>query len=551
MEQATEMVEHAKETITEMVYGAPTPEPLPRLQPFKAPLYKSAHGKEWLLSERDQLRLNTLHTDLTQRLQDAYGETAVMIPKLGHLDNKKKFEAWTNSGSASARIPTSSSIDTPLKVSGSQSARGPAVYSKSSETTPRRLTTPGVTPRTKNWGSDALCSRRGASFKTRQQSPFHAPSGPDKGERSRRSGKESANPADPSEMIQEEEPPRDPPGIQGWNDDERVETEQEEDGEEEEEKERPRQGVSFDSRMPNSQLRTPPGSGTAKPASKEESARRSSKEGNTPRSSRERSSVSPRAPVLTDAEPICGLNWEELDAEPTEGTQITLTKGKLSDALLSGKNTFTEDELESFMIKGLDWNSFVEVNGKWYRPSSKIQENLEAPGLFWQEIEEEPTDGHKFVNEKFSAALASGKTTFSQYEIDSFGLKGLSWKSYTTGRSFQTMNGQWFRTVTWDVAHSAEGFQEPAFDANKAMKAAAKAAQAQSQAALAAMTEGLRRFLSTMALCVEMCVEDSLGLDTVKRRARRVAAGWIPTMEEEWRAWQEKRERRQRTRWTF
>ena len=56
MEQATEMVEHAKETITEMVYGAPAPEPLPRLQPFKAPLYKSAHGKEWLLSERDQLR---------------------------------------------------------------------------------------------------------------------------------------------------------------------------------------------------------------------------------------------------------------------------------------------------------------------------------------------------------------------------------------------------------------------------------------------------------------------------------------------------------------
>ena len=73
-----------------MVYGAPAPEPLPRLQPFKAPLYKSAHGKEWLPSGGIS-SLNTL-LNLTQRLQDAYGGTAIMIPKLGHLDDKKKFE---------------------------------------------------------------------------------------------------------------------------------------------------------------------------------------------------------------------------------------------------------------------------------------------------------------------------------------------------------------------------------------------------------------------------------------------------------------------------
>ena len=174
MQQASEMVEYAKEAITEALVGPPPPPLTPRLQPFKSPRYKSAHGKAFLPSEAEQTRVAVLHTGLTQQLHDAYGKTAIVVPEIGHLDHKRPFLEFDGPISARNAAP---SLPGDSPTSGSQSARGPLVFSKHTDQTPRRLTTPGVTPRTKDWGSDALCSRRGASYGKERapppQSPFH------------------------------------------------------------------------------------------------------------------------------------------------------------------------------------------------------------------------------------------------------------------------------------------------------------------------------------------------------------------------------------------
>ena len=129
MQQASEMAEYAKEAITEALVGPPPPPLTPRLQPFKSPRYKSAHGKAFLPSESEQTRVAVLHTGLTQQLHDAYGKTAIVVPEIGHLDHKRPFLELDGPMSARNAAP---SLPGDSPTSGSQSARGPLVFSKHS-----------------------------------------------------------------------------------------------------------------------------------------------------------------------------------------------------------------------------------------------------------------------------------------------------------------------------------------------------------------------------------------------------------------------------------
>ena len=66
------------------------------------------------------------------------------------------------------------------------------------------------------------------------------------------------------------------------------------------------------------------------------------------------------------------------------------------------------------------------------------------PGLNWQEIAAKPKGGTLVTNIELSAALASGKTSFTEAELESFQVKGLDWKAYISGSLRQV---QWFKVI--------------------------------------------------------------------------------------------------------
>ena len=88
-----------------------------------------------------------------------------------------------------------------------------------------------------------------------------------------------------------------------------------------------------------------------------------------------------------------GLNWTHLDEKP-EG--MKLVNKKLSDALIDAfengafpvgneakarhqKQTFTPDQFDSFGVQDLRWDSFVEVSGRWFRPTAPLDQDDPTP----------------------------------------------------------------------------------------------------------------------------------------------------------------------------
>jgi hypothetical protein len=187
LEQANEMLHTAQEVVHDVFFEHVPPPPPPA---FKSPRYKSAHGKAFLPMPVVAERQNNLHTTLTRDLEVAYGEYAIQVPNDGKeelptldMGSASAFARQTEPAFASARAPHSQALQLQESATrGSLSARPYQTPRRMAEA--RQLTTPGVAPRTKDWGHDALCSRRGKSYTPIQhrktpdarQSAFHTPS---------------------------------------------------------------------------------------------------------------------------------------------------------------------------------------------------------------------------------------------------------------------------------------------------------------------------------------------------------------------------------------
>ena len=68
-------------------------------------------------------------------------------------------------------------------------------------------------------------------------------------------------------------------------------------------------------------------------------------------------------------------------------------------------------------------------------------ESCEAVGLVWQPIDAKPTDGHELALPVLREALASGQTTFTKAEMDSF---SVSVSGLQTAVYIKASDGQWF-----------------------------------------------------------------------------------------------------------
>ena len=87
------------------------------------------------------------------------------------------------------------------------------------------------------------------------------------------------------------------------------------------------------------------------------------------------------------------------------------------------------------------------------------REGPDAPGLHWKEIFTRSPGMVELSNAKLSEALAAGKTTFTQYEIDCFQVEGLDWKTW-----IKAPNNTWFMPVKKEDLAGAETAAEKSKD---------------------------------------------------------------------------------------
>ena len=178
-----------------------------------------------------------------------------------------------------------------------------------------------------------------------------------------------------------------------------------------------------------------------------------------------------------------GSEWVPLLSRPTYGSMVT--SASLSAALAKGRKVFGRTEVENFGVdlEYLARDSYVDVNGTFYRPTAAwslvagadpsaksrggdgrndaLQANLVASTLFsapigtqWLRLSSAPSSGVEVqANPALAQALSLGRSIFSTVELDAFGLLELRADSFVNANGvFHQPCSAWTSRKAWIVA---------------------------------------------------------------------------------------------------